>query len=110
MTKLVTFRWSAFAAALVVAALTTGLAHAATPPAAAAPPTTAKAAPAHAPKVDINTASAADLAKLPGIGDAYSQKIIAGRPYKGKDDLLHKKILPKGTYEKIEHMIIAKQG
>jgi DNA uptake protein ComE-like DNA-binding protein len=60
-------------------------------------------------KIDINTASKEELAKLPGIGDVYSQKIIDGRPYKGKDDLLNRKILPKGTYDKISGMIIAKQ-
>jgi competence protein ComEA len=103
-------RWLMVAVGVLSVALTAGLAHAA--PAATAQSTAppAKAAPHSGHKLDINTASAADLAKLPGIGDAYSQKIIAGRPYKGKDELLHKKILPKSVYDKIEHMIIAKQG
>lgn len=73
----------------------------------------AKAAPAAdakaAEKLDINTANAKQLMTLDGIGEARAAAIIKGRPYKGKDELAAKKIIPAAVYEKIKEQIIAKQ-
>ena len=113
-------------ASLTAAALTLGLlasapsmAQAPAPAAAPskmAPATPGKMAPAEkmapAPKaelLDLNSASIETLETLPGIGKAYSAAIVKGRPYKGKDELVQKKIVPEKTYEGIKDKVIAKQ-
>ncbi len=73
------------------------------------PAKTSEAAPKAGAKLDINSASKEDLEKLPGIGPVTSQKIIDGRPYRAKNELVTKKIVSKSEYEKIKDQIIAHQ-
>ncbi|NDQ55715.1 MAG: helix-hairpin-helix domain-containing protein [Acidipila sp.] len=101
---------------LLSAILFTALLFTAGTPAGAQAKPAKSAAPAHAKDtapakdlVDLNTATKEQLDALPGIGAVYSQKIIDGRPYRAKTDLLRKKIVPKATYDNISPLVIAKQ-
>jgi DNA uptake protein ComE-like DNA-binding protein len=91
-------------AALAIAAAP--LAH--SPDVRAAEPKAAVAAKA-APKLDLNSASAEELATLKGIGPVRAEAIIKGRPYKGKDELVRRKIVPQSVYDQIRDDVVARQ-
>jgi competence protein ComEA len=59
--------------------------------------------------VDINSATAAELKMLPGVSDSDSTKIIQGRPYTDKNQLVSKKAVSEATYDKIKDHVVAKQ-
>jgi DNA uptake protein ComE-like DNA-binding protein len=103
-------------AALLIAATTSAFAQAPTTapaagtgakPAVVAPAATTPAKPAAL--IDINSASLTDLQTLKGVGQARAEAIVKGRPFKGKDDLLTKKIVPENVYNDIKDLIVARQ-
>ena len=97
---------AAFVASLAFAFATPAAADAAKKPAAA----DSKKDESKTPLLDLNKATQAELEALPAIGKAYAKKIIDGRPYERKDQLVSKKVVPQATYDKVKDKVIAKQA
>jgi DNA uptake protein ComE-like DNA-binding protein len=103
--------WGALTASAALAQGTTQTAPGSAAPASGAPAaSTAAPAPAQGALIDINSASRDELQTLKGIGTARADAIVKGRPYKGKDELHRKNIIPQGVYDDIKDRIVARQS